>query len=295
MTSPQSAPARLRALIAEDRCAMAPGVFDCVSARVVEQAGFEAAYLTGHGVSNSAIGETDIGLMSFGELARQADAVIGSTSVPVIVDGDTGYGGPLNVQRTVRQLERLGAAAVQLEDQQWPKKCGHMPGKQVVPADEMVQKLHAATDARESGLVIIARTDALAVTGLGDAVERARRYSEAGADVVFIDALGDRDECRKALSRLDGPVMANMVEGSRTFYGSAEELHDLGFALAIWPLSLMMASVAAMREAAESLRTGHRIPADRLTGTRLFPEFLGDFWRFGEVTEREQRYAVREA
>jgi 2-methylisocitrate lyase-like PEP mutase family enzyme len=270
---------------------VAPGIFDCVSARVVARSGFEAAYITGHGLSNSTIGETDIGLLSFGELRARVRDIVGSISIPVIVDADTGYGGPLNVQRTVRELEQIGAAAVQIEDQHWPKKCGHMPGKELVSEQEMVQKVRAAIEARRGDLVLIARTDALAVEGFDAAVRRCRSYYEAGADVVFIDALGDRVECERAVSRLQGiPVMANMVEGSRTAYMSVKELKDVGFSIAIWPITLLLAAITAMQRAASELREQGCLRSSSLEQIMRFPDFL-EFWDFAEIQALEKRYS----
>lgn len=279
----------LRDALADGRFIMAPGVFDCVSSRVVAEVGFDAMYVTGHGVSNSSLGFTDVGLMTFPELARQAKAIIESVDIPVIVDVDTGYGAPLNVQRTIREMELIGAAAVQIEDQQWPKKCGHMPGKQLITEQEMVQKLRAAVDARRGDLVLIARTDALAGEGIEAAVRRCKIYADAGADVVFIDALGDKDECRAALSQLSVPAMANMVEGSRTYYGSSAELHAMGFQLGIWPISLLLTAITSMRAAAAELREHGRLTAATNDATMDFPEFL-EFWNFEEVRRLEAKY-----
>lgn len=280
---------RLRDALRDDRFVVAPGAFDCVSARVVARAGFECMYVTGHGVSNSALGFSDVGLMTFPELARHAKAMIEAVDIPVIVDVDTGYGAPINVQRTVREMERIGAAAVQIEDQQWPKKCGHMPGKQLISEQEMVQKLRAAADARVGELVLVARTDALAVEGLDAAVRRCKLYADAGADVLFIDALGDRDECRQAVSQLSVPVMANMVEGSRTHYASSTELRELGFRLGIWPISLLLTAITSMRAAAAELREHGRLTPATTDRTMDFPEFL-EFWDFEDIRRLEARY-----
>lgn len=281
----------LRRYISEGQFVMAAGVFDCVSARVAETTGFEALYVTGHGVSNSALGLSDIGLMTFTELSERAAAITASVKTPVIVDCDTGYGGPLNVQRTVREMERIGAAAIQLEDQMWPKKCGHMPGKQLISAAEMCSKLNAADDARETEMVIIARTDALAVEGLESAIARSKQYFEAGADVVFIDAIGDVDEIRSALNELKMPVMVNMVEGSRTHYESAQELEKFGFSVGIWPITLLLTAITSMQAAARELREHGRLQEGTMEKTMSFPEFL-DFWSFDEIVELEANYSV---
>lgn len=286
---PNSA-AWLRTQIENNRFVAAPGVFDGVSARVVARAGFEAMYLTGHGVSNSAIGQSDVGLLSFGEMLTRARDIIHSVDVPAIVDADTGYGAPINVRRTVRELESIGAAAIQLEDQTWPKRCGHMPGKQLVSTAEMVQKLHAAVDARIDDVVIVARTDALAVEGYDAAIARCRAYKKAGADVVFIDALGDADECRRAIADLKMPMLANMVEGSRTAYLSAQQLSEMGFVISIWPITLLLSAITAMNRAATDLRGHGRLTQPLAENTMTFPEFL-DFWGFPELQALEQKYA----
>jgi len=281
----------LRKQIQDKNFVMAPGAFDCVSARVLASAGFQAMYLTGHGVSNSTIGETDMGLLSFGEMLLRARDIIHSVDVPAIVDADTGYGAPINVRRTVRELESLGAAAIQIEDQTWPKKCGHMPGKQLIPASEMVQKLHAAVDARRNDVVIIARTDALAVEGYDAAIRRCKAYKEAGADVVFIDALGDVAECKRAAEDLNMPLMGNMVEGSRTAYLSADELKEAGFAISIWPITLLLAAITAMNRVAEDLKKYGTLREPLLHQNMQFPDFL-QFWGFPQMQDLERKYAA---
>lgn len=285
-----SAATGLRELLDRESIVVAPGIYDCVSARVVEKAGFKTGYLTGHGLSNSTIGESDVGLLSFGEVSTRAFDIVGSVDMPVIVDTDTGYGGPINVQRTVREMERIGAAAIQLEDQTWPKKCGHMVGKSVIAEKEMVQKLRAATDARSGDLVIIARTDALAVEGLDRAIERCRSYYEAGADVVFIDALGDEEECRRAAEELKVPLLANMVEGGRTAYLSISQLQEIGFAIVIFPISLLLSAITAMNRAAKELQEHGQLSQELTQSTMSFPEFL-DFWDFPVIQDAEARYA----
>lgn len=230
---------RLRDLLAGDKLVMAPGCFDCLTARLVAKAGFKAAYMTGSGVSMSALGAPDMGVISYAEVAERARRIADVVDIPVICDVDTGYGGPINVIRTVRELERAGVSAVQIEDQVWPKKCGHEPGRRVVDVAEMVGRIKAAVDARDDeDFVVIARTDARTVHGIDEALERAQAYREAGADVLFVESPESREEMRLVNERLDAPTLANMVEGGRTPFLPASELEALGYRLAIYPNSL---------------------------------------------------------
>lgn len=231
--------ARLRALLATGRLVLAPGVFDCLTARLAEHCGFEVVYMTGSGVSISRLGVPDYGLLSFTEVLDQAKRIADVTMLPVIADADTGYGGPLNIIRTVRELERAGVSAVQLEDQQWPKRCGHEPGRQVVSCREMVGRVKAAVDARvDPSLVIVARTDARTTLGLDEALERAHAYGEAGADLIFVESPESVDEMRRVTGELALPALVNQVEGGRTPLLPAAELQSLGFAVAIYPNSI---------------------------------------------------------
>lgn len=232
-------PARsLSALVRDPDILIAPGIYDALSALSVERAGFGAAYLSGASIAYTRFGRPDIGLVSVTEVADVLGPIRERVSIPVIVDADTGFGNALNVQRTVRSFERLGASALQLEDQTMPKRCGHLRDKACVPAAEMVGKIKAALDARDSDeTLIIARTDAVAVEGLEPALDRAAAYAEAGADILFVEALRSEDEIRATMSRLQGsaPLMANMVEGGSTPIKSGPELQALGYALAIFP------------------------------------------------------------
>jgi len=226
-----------------------PGAYDALSARLIEQAGFSAVYVTGAGLANSSLGVPDIGLVTAIELrdhvARLADAV----SVPLIVDADTGFGNAVNVYRTVRLLERAGASAIQIEDQVFPKKCGHFAGKAVISAQEMVQKVHAAVDARISDdTVIIARTDARAVSSLEEACERANLYREAGADVLFIEAPESQQELSVVGARFDVPLVANMVEGGKTPLLSVDELGEIGFSLVLFANAALRVAQHSMTE-----------------------------------------------
>src|SRR3954471_1497052 len=219
---------------------VAPGSYDALSALLIERAGFEALYLSGASIAYTRLGRPDIGLVTANEVADTLANICARVQVPVIVDADTGYGNALNVVRTVKAFERAGAAAIQLEDQSLPKRCGHLDGKALVPAAEMAGKIKAALDARDKAL-IVARTDAIAVEGFDAAMERAERYLEAGADVLFIEALRSLEDMKAAAKRFGSraPLLANMVEGGKTPVLSAAELENLGFRIAIFPGALV--------------------------------------------------------
>jgi len=232
---------------------LAPGVYDALGALLAEQAGFEALYLSGAGIAYTRLGRPDIGLVTASEVENTLANIRERVALPIIVDADTGYGNALNVARTVRMFERAGGEnlAIQLEDQVTPKRCGHLDGKSVVSAGEMVGKIRAALDARRNaGTLIVARTDAVAVEGLEAALERAERYLEAGADVLFIEALRSAEEMKAALARFAGraPLLANMVEGGKTPLLPAAELEALGYAIVIFPGGLARALGHAARE-----------------------------------------------
>lgn len=235
--------ARLRALLAGPGLVQAPGAFDCITARLVDTSGFPAIYVTGSGVSMSALGAPDVGVLSFAEILDRVKRIADCVSIPVIADADTGYGGPLNVIRTVREMERAGVSAIQIEDQAWPKKCGHEPGRRLVSTAEMVGRIRAAVDARlDPATVIIARTDARASEGLEAALDRAAAYADAGADMLFVEAPESEAEMRRACAALAGrPMLANMVEGGRTPVLPAAALHAIGYRIAIYPNSLTRA------------------------------------------------------
>ncbi|HEY2131393.1 MAG TPA: isocitrate lyase/phosphoenolpyruvate mutase family protein [Acetobacteraceae bacterium] len=226
----------LRARLRQDAALLCPGVYDAFSAALAEQAGFEALYLSGASIAYTLLGAPDIGLVSATEVAEVMGRIRERVSLPVIVDADTGFGNALNAQRTVRVLERAGASAIQLEDQTFPKRCGHLQDKTLIGTAEMVGKLRAALDARETAL-IVARTDAVAVEGFDRAMERAEAYAETGVDVLFIEAPESLEQMRAITARFGGrlPLLANMVEGGRTPIASAAELTQIGFRIAIFP------------------------------------------------------------
>lgn len=243
-------PARtLRALIgAPDRPLLLPGAANALTARVVEDAGFGAIYVTGAGVTNTYLGMPDHGILTLDELCGHVDAICDVVAIPVVVDADTGFGNALNVQRTVRMLERAGAAGIQIEDQVSPKKCGHFSGKEVVSVGEMVGKVQAAVDARrDDDLVIVARTDARATEGLDAACERAAAYREAGADLLFVEAPESIEEMAHINAKVPGLHVANMVEGGRTPLLPRKQLGELGFAVALYANATMRGAVVGMR------------------------------------------------
>lgn len=232
--------ARLRALLRAEPIVVAPGAYDALTARLVERAGFPAVYLTGAGVSYTHLGQPDLGLVTLDEMVARANAITSAVGIPAIADGDTGFGSALNVQRTVRAYEAAGLAGIQLEDQTFPKRCGHLEGKEVIGSAEMAGKIRAAVDARkDDDFVVIARTDAIATHGLAEALDRLRRYADAGADVLFADGPTTLEDLRAIPPALPRPAMANMVEGGRTPALAASELAKLGYRLVIFPNSLV--------------------------------------------------------
>ncbi len=259
---------RLRELLASPGIVPAPGAYDCLSAAVIERAGFPVVYMTGAGTSISRTGYPDIGLTTMSEMVANAAAIARTVSVPVIADADTGYGDVLQVQRTIREYERAGVAGIHIEDQESPKRCGHLNDKRVVPMEEMVRKLHAALDAREDDyFTIIARCDALAVTGWDDALRRCEAYVQAGADVLFLEALQTKEQARDVTSRFDVPVLYNFVETGKSPLLPVSELEELGFKLVIFPISAMLAALKTMTDLMRELRdtgtTAHLV-ADRM-------------------------------
>ena len=231
-----------------------PGVFSALAARMAERAGFEGTYLSGAALS-AASGLPDIGLLSMSEFIEQVRVITAASSLPLLVDADTGFGGPLNVERAVRELARAGAAAIQLEDQQLPKRCGHLSGKSLVSAEEMEQKIRAAASARlDPEFVIVARTDARGVEGFDAAVERARCYLAAGADIIFPEALQSRDEFAEFRRVVEAPLLANMTEFGRSPLLSVEQLDGLGYRIALFPVTALRAAMKAAERVFQELR-----------------------------------------
>jgi 2,3-dimethylmalate lyase len=284
--------ARLRALLDSGATIVAPGAFDPLAARLVEEAGFPAVYMTGFGASAALIGRPDVGLLTMTEMADNAGRIAACVDIPLIADADTGYGNPLNVIRTVGAYEAAGVAGIHIEDQVAPKKCGHMEGKLVIPAAEMAQKIRAAVEARsQPEFVIIARTDARAVEGLDRALERGRQYREAGADALFIEAVTSEEEAEAVARAFPGvPLLFNWAEGGKTPPIGLDRLTELGYRIVIFPISTLLAATAGMRRILREIAEAGT-PAAALGELPAFGEFL-DFIGLPEVREAEQRYAA---
>ncbi|MEZ7821753.1 MAG: isocitrate lyase/PEP mutase family protein [Candidatus Nanopelagicales bacterium] len=239
----------------KDQCLVLPGAYDALSARIIESQGFEAVYLTGAGFANSGLGVPDIGLVTASELRDHVARVADVVSIPLVVDADTGFGNAINMRRTIRMLERAGASAIQIEDQVFPKKCGHFSGKDVISLNEMIQKIHAAVDARDSNdLQIIARTDSRAVFSLDVALDRAAAFKEAGADIIFVEAPESIEEMRIIGKSSDLPLVANMVEGGKTPLKTVEELSALGFSIALFANAALRSAQKAVTETMSELK-----------------------------------------
>ena len=282
---------RLRDLLAAPGIVAAPGAYDCLSAAVIEQAGFPAVYMTGAGTSISRVGYPDLGLATMSEMVANAAAIARTVSVPVIADADTGYGDVLQTRRAIREYERAGVAGVHIEDQESPKRCGHLDDKRVVPQEEMVRKLRAALDAREDAdFVVIARCDALAVTGWDDALRRCEAYVAAGADALFVEALRTREEAGEVARRFGVPVLYNYVETGKSPLLPVPELEELGFKIVIFPVSAMLAALKTMaglmRELRASGTTAHAV-ADRMVSIRECFDTMG----LADLLALDARYA----
>ncbi|MGA7669466.1 MAG: isocitrate lyase/PEP mutase family protein [Nitrolancea sp.] len=282
---------RFRQLLSGTEAVVAPGAYDALSARLIESAGFPTVYMTGFGVSASMLGRPDVGLTTMSEMVDSARRMVQAVSVPVIADADTGYGNALNVVRTVREYEAAGVAGIQLEDQMAPKRCGHMTGRLLVAAAEMEGKIRAAVTARRSSdLVIIARTDAREVEGIDHAIERARRYRDAGADMLFVEAPQTIGEVETIARELAGtPLLFNWAEGGKTPPISLHELQELGFRLVIFPVGALLAATAAVQRILDVIKadgTPQR-GLDAVTPFRDFLELIG----LPEIDEMGKRFA----
>jgi 2-methylisocitrate lyase-like PEP mutase family enzyme len=278
---------RTHPLIRQRRIVVVPGVYDVLSAKIAQRAGFGAVVVTGYGVSASHLGEPDFGLLTQTEVLDVVRRIRAAVDIAVIADGDTGYGGPLNVQRLVRELVVMGARGVILEDQRWPKRCGHMRGKEVIDADEHAAKIRAARDARgDAPLLITGRTDALETDGLDEAIRRARLYKEAGADVLFVEGPRNRDELRRIGKELPPPLAVNLIEGGRTPLCSLEELHEMGFFSVGFVLSGLYAAARALERTYTELR--------EKGSTAGLRDDLLSFEEFNALIGAENRYAEDE-
>lgn len=286
--------AELRRMLDKGETILAPGAYDCLTAKVIERAGFSALYMTGYGTAASRLGRPDVGLLTMSEMVENARRIAEAVQIPLIADADTGYGNPVNVRRTVQEYERAGVAAIHIEDQVWPKRCGHMEGKRVIPMEEMVQKVRAAVEAREdTDFLIIARTDARAVHGLKEAIARGQAYAHAGADLLFIEAPQSAEEVRVIARSFQVPLLYNYSASGRTPLLPLEELEALGFRIIIFPTQALYTAYKAVMELMEAIRRG--IPAqalmERMPSFQEFNAFIG----LPEIEVLENRYAVGEA
>jgi 2,3-dimethylmalate lyase len=284
----------LRELLARPEPLIAPGAYDALSARLVEQAGFGVVYMTGFGSTASLVGRPDVGLLTATEMVDNARRIAAAVEVPVIADADTGYGNAINVVRTVQSYEQAGVAGIHLEDQVMPKKCGHMSGKAVIPADEMVGKIRAAVEARrDPDFLLVARTDAAAVEGLDAALDRARAYADAGADALFVEAPTSEDDIARVAKELRGvaPLVFNWAEGGRTPPLPLARIRELGFAMVIFPIGTLLAATAGIRTLLARLRAAGT-PTEALPGLPSFTEFT-DLIGLPEIAELEQRFGAR--
>jgi 2-methylisocitrate lyase-like PEP mutase family enzyme len=278
-----------RSRLAKKELLVAPGVFDGISARIADQMGFEALYMTGYGAVASHLGLPDAGIATYTDMVDRVKVLAGSTKTPLMADGDTGYGGLLNVQHTVRGYEAAGAVAIQLEDQEFPKKCGHMLGRRVVPIEDMVDKIKVAVASRDSGdFLIIARTDARTALGLDEALRRADAYAKAGADILFVESPESLEEMRTIGRSFDRPLMANMVEGGRTPLADRKTLEEIGYSIAIFPALGFLAAGAALRQVYRYLKEqGSSVGID--ASLYKFAEF-SDLMGFRAVAEFDETY-----
>ncbi len=288
-----TAAAKLQALLDRPGIIPMPGVFDAMSTRLVEQAGFDAAFMGGFAVSAARIGLPDTGLISYAEMVDQGRNLCAAVDIPVIGDGDTGYGNAINVKRTVQGYAQAGFACVMIEDQVAPKRCGHTRGKQVVPAAEAVQRVKAAVDARDElrdqggDILIMARTDANATDGFEEALGRCNAFIDAGVDITFLEAPKNLDEMQRYNTDVPGPKMANMVEQGETPFLTPAELDELGYKIAIWPVATMLSAIKAMQDTLAQIKSGEQDLSKRIT----FQELQG-IVGFPEYYQSEQKYAA---
>ena len=268
---------RIHALLEKERTLIFPGVYDALSAKLVERAGFPLTFVSGYSVAATQLGLPDFGYLTQTEMVATAKRVCAAVTIPIIIDADTGYGNALNVIRTVNELIDAGAAGMFLEDQVWPKRCGHMKGKRVIPVEEHVQKIRAAVDARKGrDFFIVARTDARQVNGLEDAIARCKRYKEAGADALFVEAPQSVEELKTLARELPPPLVANMLEGGATPLLTKDELEKLGLQLIVCPLTALYASAKAMQDMFELIKTAGttRDHVDRLLPFQQFHDII---------------------
>lgn len=281
----------LRRLLKKGSILVVPAAFDMISARLIEGAGFEAVYLSGFGQSASHLGLPDAGLMTFSEMLERVHNMARVLRVPLLADGDTGYGNVLNVRRTVQEFEQAGAAAIQLEDQEMPKKCGHTEGRRVIEAREMVGKIEAAVESRRSDdFLIIARTDARSSLGLEEAIARGQLYEKAGADIIFVESPQTEEELRVVAESVEKPTMANMVEGGKTPLVPVRELERMGFGIVAFAVTCLLVATGAMKRAVEILKREGTTQElmDEMMSFEEFNSFIG----FPEIRSFEAKYKL---
>lgn len=280
---------RFRDLLERDSIAVLPGCYDALSAHIAEHAGFDAVYVSGAGVSNTKLGLADVGLTTLSEMRDRLTYIRERVSVPIFTDADTGYGNPMHVRRTVQAYEQAGTSALHIEDQQFPKQCGHFEDKRVISTEEMQQKITSAVDARRSSaFTVVARTDARAVDGMDEAIDRANAYAAAGADMIFPEAPQSKAEMRTFCEDIDAPVMANMVEYGKTPLCSVSELEDIGYDLVIFPNSLLRSAMVAMRDTAEHIESEGRTD-DILEDIASF-DLRNELTDYDSIMKIESRY-----
>ena len=248
---------KLKSLLNQKGIVVMPGCYDALSAKLIEREGLNVGFMSGFAVSSTKLGMPDAGLISFSEMAEQVRNICNVTSIPIIFDGDTGYGNAVNVYRTVRGFADAGAAAVMIEDQKWPKKCGHTKGKDVVEVDEANSRIKAAVDASKMNnkdILVMARTDAIATRGLDDAIKRMQKFSELGADILFVEAIKSKEDMKRVIKEVPGHHMINLIEDVETPLLEINELEDIGFKIAVFPLTLMSASVKTIQESLKNMK-----------------------------------------
>jgi len=278
---------KLKNLLDQKDIIVMPGCYDALSAKLIEREKLNAGFMSGFAVSSTRLGMPDTGLISFSEMAEQVRNICNVTSIPIIFDGDTGYGNAVNVYRTVRGFADAGAAAIMIEDQKWPKKCGHTKGKDVVEVDEANSRIKAAVDASKMNnkdILVMARTDAIATRGLDDAIKRMQKFSELGADILFVEAIKSKEDMKRVIKEVPGHHMINLIEDGETPLLEMNELEDIGFKIAVFPLTLMSASVKTMQESLKNMKN-----KTYNTNVSKFSD-LRDIVGFNEYYEIEDKY-----
>ena len=269
---------RFKQLVEAEEILLLPGAYDALSAKLIEAAGFQGVYMTGYGQAASKLGQPDVGLMTMTEMVERAGDMVMAVDIPVVCDADTGFGNNVNIVRTIREYERLGAAAIQLEDQTMPKKCGHMLGRDVIDAQDMVMKLKAAVAARtDPDFLIIARTDARTNYGIDEAIRRGKLYAEAGADIVFVESVESVEEMRRVNREIPARTIANMVETGRTPFLTARELQDVGYDLVVYPISSLFTAAKSVYDMLLDLKANGTTKnyLDKMMSFSQFNDFIG--------------------